>query len=380
MIPKEPRRFDLGIVTKDRVPTQEEVVCTYRLCTLPQEERHLLGIYTGLVKPKLGEPLPSPDEIPKIVADAQAFTLDKLQTIGIESLVEYETVYQALNDGNKEVLTYYITLTQQRLSQAESHLPTHHKHTLHIGRRLQYKPTRWFHHRSIVREILKDVAPHNADQPTLVLLGGPQGVGKSAVRDFYQSQHTGSFALTDPDRIRDKLLDEYDDSNHHHELATREEAFHVSDKIMHAAMKQKRNIIAEGTWRNVDWCTWLIQKAVTKGYKVELGFVYAPLAECFRRGIAERDRPVDLPSLLSTMEGYNTLATLSEFIETGQLSTPIELTVFQSPMNKQTKAQPLLRQSNEKGKTVLDKKGYEAMYHTAQGLASFAKDGKIRRI
>ena len=268
---------------------------------------------------------------------------------------DYAKIYAALQEADIPLLTHFSETSHQTLLNRPRIASTRETHSHRFLKHLGYNEERRNFHQQNADKALERVVSHRGSDipPKLILIGGPPGVGKSSARDSLAEQPAflpddqTEYALTDPDLLRSRLMKdgEYNGSNAH-VGATNEEAFRVSDIIVEKALDNLNSFIAEGSWRNLSWAEWLISTALDKGYDVQLAFVHAPLAECFRRAIAEReDRAVDLKTLLSTAKGYETVAHLIGFVKEHQNTNhagSVSLTIFDTTRDTPEIIDPLV--------------------------------------
>jgi UDP-N-acetylglucosamine kinase len=116
------------------------------------------------------------------------------------------------------------------------------------------------------------------DRPTIVLVGGQPGAGKSvaaaAVRSELAAQ--GGFIHVDADRMRERIR--IGDSKPPSEQ-TQADAGRLVTSLRELAMQGRRNMVEEGTFRNADGAGKFIQSLREQGYRVELVAVATPREE-----------------------------------------------------------------------------------------------------
>ncbi|MRD49349.1 AAA family ATPase [Caenimonas koreensis DSM 17982] len=116
------------------------------------------------------------------------------------------------------------------------------------------------------------------NRPTIVLVGGQPGAGKSvaaaAVRSELAAQ--GGFIHVDADRMRERIR--IGDSRPPSEQ-TQADAGRLVTSLRELAMQGRRNMVEEGTFRNADGAGKFIQSLREQGYRVELVAVATPREE-----------------------------------------------------------------------------------------------------
>lgn len=173
----------------------------------------------------------------------------------------------------------------------------------------QYVVERQKLHERIVIDALKQ--GQTSDHPILMYTAGPPGAGKSSILKSLEESGliaTSTFLLLDPDLIKE-YLPEYDlfrtlDLNRAGEML-RHESKDLQTEIFWKALKLRKNLIIDGTLRNVEENTKVIS-TVRKDfpeYSIEIVFVDAAEATLLER-VASREnitqRSVDREFIVST--------------------------------------------------------------------------------
>lgn len=116
------------------------------------------------------------------------------------------------------------------------------------------------------------------EQPTIVLVGGQPGAGKSAMAAMVRTELAmqGGYVHVDADRMRERIR--VGDSKPTSEQ-TQADAGRLVAALRDQAARGRRNIIEEGTFRNPDGAGKFVQGLQERGYKVELLAVATPREE-----------------------------------------------------------------------------------------------------
>lgn len=106
------------------------------------------------------------------------------------------------------------------------------------------------------------------EHPTIVLVGGQPGAGKSAAATMVRSElaNQGGYMHIDADRMRERIrIDSKPTSEQ-----TQADAGRLVAALREQAIQGRRNIVEEGTFRNANGALKLIEDKQDRGYKVEL--------------------------------------------------------------------------------------------------------------
>lgn len=139
----------------------------------------------------------------------------------------------------------------------------------------------------------------------VIFLGGGSASGKSSISNMLvQTFHDEgeSVALIDPDKIKGMLPEYKQLTKNNPEQAApilHDESSDISEKLYQAALKNKVNIIFDGTMKNADKYERLIQAAKAENYNISLVFADVPLQEAIRRAeirfeIEQRRVPLEI--------------------------------------------------------------------------------------
>lgn len=152
----------------------------------------------------------------------------------------------------------------------------------------EYTRQRLFVHDDILQESLASIQPAK-EQPLVIFLGGGSASGKSSISNMLLQTFKDdgeSVALIDSDKIKTMLPE-------HNQLIKRspeqaasilhDESSDISEKLYQAALKNKVNIIFDGTMKNPEKYEVLIQSAKAENYNVSLVLADVPLQEAIRR-------------------------------------------------------------------------------------------------
>lgn len=180
-----------------------------------------------------------------------------------------------------------------------------------------YTPERQALHEAIIDRVFAEKNP--SESPVLLILGGVQGSGKSWEREAFFKEHPDAI-FADPDEFRHQLLDGFDPTNNTHIQATHAESYYLADRIFERAAKEGYDLVYEGTLRVLDGQDDEIKARDAiemcaksdRNYKIRVTYVHAPLGECFRRSVRNRERGVPLHVLLDATGGFENFMLLTE--------------------------------------------------------------------
>jgi predicted kinase len=220
-----------------------------------------------------------------------------------------------------------------------------------------YTQSRQVLHDQILKEKTEGLT--SSPDPRIVFILGVPGAGKTELRAAFQSENP-NFMLSDLDTYRGRLIQGYDDSNIDHVLATQEEVTDIAYKALQIAFENKFNIVCETTLRGEEWLRYMLDGA--RDYKKEFILVHSRLAECLRRVIAFRDRPVSLDFLLSAFNsGYK------NFFETVFPNLNFDVTVVDNNRDNPLDSALLYRRVD--GQVLnADDSGMQELIHYAIGV------------
>ena len=158
--------------------------------------------------------------------------------------------------------------------------PAYHKHLIHY---------------------FTDHLPRDVEQPRLVLMFGIPGSGKNWVLDKRRKRNHVVINVDDclamlPDYWRGMLeLQERDKRAHDWIQTFREECQVIARQLFKFALSNKMNIVWNGTGKNINKYTKLMDMAKKRGYIIELNGIWVPLEVAKKRINTRRDsygRPV----------------------------------------------------------------------------------------
>jgi predicted kinase len=171
-------------------------------------------------------------------------------------------------------------------------------------KRGDYTSARKAHHKSIRSQLLD--GKEKGSPPTLLIIGGLPGSGKSVTRDQIMASDP-HWAPTDPDAIRPYLYDHYEDTLYPI-LATQDESHDVADKLLSEALSKGISVIVETTLRDQTWIERIIAEAKGHGHKVEIVYIHRAMDECLKNIFNLRKRIVPLRFFISAVDGIGTLS------------------------------------------------------------------------
>lgn len=143
-------------------------------------------------------------------------------------------------------------------------------------------------HNQIVHDLLKDIAPA-PDKPLSIFLGGGSASGKTSISKMlvqsFKDEGEGVI-LIDSDYIKTKLPEYKELIRSSPEQAAailHDESSDISEKLFDFAIQKKVNLIFDGTMKNAEKYSNLIQQVKAKDYSTSIVIADVPLAEAFRR-------------------------------------------------------------------------------------------------
>lgn len=116
------------------------------------------------------------------------------------------------------------------------------------------------------------------EHPTIVLVGGQPGAGKSAAASLVKTELSlqGGYVHVDADRMRERIR--VNDSQPSSEQ-TQADAGRLVTMLRDQAVQGRRNIVEEGTFRGADGAIKFVKGLQDRGYRVELFAVATPREE-----------------------------------------------------------------------------------------------------
>lgn len=217
-------------------------------------------------------------------------------------------------------------------------MSTHHP--LHNGpyyRSREVLDYTWHVHYPVERQLLQDEIIHDVlstgrgctcARPWIVFTAGAMGCGKSyAMRNLYHRRlfPLDRFVLVDPDRLKRQLPEMSGYMREHPHMAatlTHKESGYIAEIVQREAMLRHRNVLVDGSLRNVAWYTGYFQRIRRDfpSYRIAIILVTAPpdrvIARAARRA-AVTGRVVPPEVLQETMEqvpqSFTALAPLANF-------------------------------------------------------------------
>ncbi len=141
----------------------------------------------------------------------------------------------------------------------------------------------------IVPQQLDHIQP--VKKPTLFMLGGQPGAGKSKVRDAIKGSKQGQGSLIiDPDELRTyhpRYLEHVERDPNTAAGEVQKDASDWASELNAAALEKKVNIIYDGTLSNSGPVTAMADAAKKKGHKIEVHVIATPL-EVSQQGVRGR--------------------------------------------------------------------------------------------
>lgn len=146
-----------------------------------------------------------------------------------------------------------------------------------------------------------------AEQPTMVLVGGQPGAGKSAAADNVRDEFKklGGYVHVDADRLRDEIP--LPRGSHPTSEETQNDARRLVQILRTHAIDQRLNIIEEGTYRDANAVQKFVSDRNADGYKVEMMAVATPREESLL-GVYQRyemQHLIDAPNPRFVPEKYH---------------------------------------------------------------------------
>ncbi|RTL12122.1 MAG: hypothetical protein EKK54_05565 [Neisseriaceae bacterium] len=183
----------------------------------------------------------------------------------------------------------------------------------------------------ILRKARQDLDLSNktpSDNPTLVVLGGQPGAGKSSIIDLIDERFSGNVAVLNGDELKPyypgykRLLKEDPDKA---SRIVQEYSNYAIDAIKQELMQRQYNLIIEGTMRNPNIPIGTAKSARSNGYSVEACIVatnyYASRVGCIKRyelDVAVSGVGRSVP-VASHDEAYNNIpSTIAALVESKQ--------------------------------------------------------------
>lgn len=156
-----------------------------------------------------------------------------------------------------------------------------HKDPRYVNPDGTWKPERAALHEKIMSDYLSDRAlkaakPKAGEQPTLIMLGGRGGSGKSAFTNGNLKEFsTEGFLKVDNDEIK-AMLPGY---KGYDAWAFHEEASLIGDAIVEKAREYGLNVVVDATMKTTSSAEKRVKKFQESGYKIEGHYMFLPVAE-----------------------------------------------------------------------------------------------------
>lgn len=182
-----------------------------------------------------------------------------------------DVVSQALG-GDKDTIKAFYASIEEANKADEAGLTTDRIHSVNGDGTGGYTKERRKLHGQIINQVLANADQARSETPTLVVLGGRGGSGKSNF-DMRRNKEFGVYSsaksiVIDPDAIKE-MLPEYEPSK---AFLTHYESAHIADRILSAARKRKLNVTLDITLRNDH--SKLADRFKEVGYRVEAHFMH----------------------------------------------------------------------------------------------------------
>lgn len=155
---------------------------------------------------------------------------------------------------------------------------------------------------------------HKVESPVYVAIAGQAGAGKTAASQMarIELKNVGGSIHLDTDVVRERLPSQ---GRNTLPEETQRDAGRIIDGLRELAIKNKLNIVEEGTFRDTKWVSALIEERKSQGYNVELVAVATPpqqsLAGVYVRHENEHNANLVNPRLVPesfhkiSLEGFN---------------------------------------------------------------------------
>lgn len=226
----------------------------------------------------------------------------KLFDFGL-TVEEYTDLLDAFTQRDISRIATLSKIAQERINDRHiEYLSTKDRHWDHTSG--DYTPERKAHHNYIRSQLLD--GKEKGSPPTLLIIGGLPGSGKSVTRDQIIASDP-HWTPTDPDAIRPYLYDHYEDTLYPI-LATQDESHDVADKLLSEALSEGISVIVETTLRDQIWIERIIEEARGHGYKIEIIYIHRRMDECMKNIFNLRKRIVPLRFFISAVDGIGTLS------------------------------------------------------------------------
>lgn len=182
-----------------------------------------------------------------------------------------DVVSQALG-GDKDTIKAFYDSIEEANKADKAGLTTNRIHSVNGDGTGGYTKERRKLHGQIINQVLANAEQAQSETPTLVVLGGRGGSGKSNF-DQRRNKEFGVYSsaksiVIDPDAIKE-MLPEYEPSK---AFLTHYESAHIADRVLSVARKRKLNVTLDITLRNDH--SHLADRFKEVGYRVEAHFMH----------------------------------------------------------------------------------------------------------
>ncbi|MFT8945963.1 MAG: zeta toxin family protein [Acetobacter aceti] len=143
-----------------------------------------------------------------------------------------------------------------------------------------YSPERARVHEQIKNQMIEEAIEHDQGAaPTLVVLGGRGGSGKSSLKGVVYDE---SYVRVDPDQVK-AMLPGYspEKASEYHE-----ESSDIAYGILDAALEAGLNVVLDVTLRSSAKALQAVESAREHGHRVEAHYMFLPREEAAKRGVA----------------------------------------------------------------------------------------------
>ena len=253
------------------------------------------------------------DEVKEFNIVAREATESHLEQIGMTVELN-KFFFQAIQDGDKRIIDNIVAISEQEISRREALPTTVSKYACfdldEDGCIESYHPERDLEraelHNSIIESFFDEV--ESVEMSEILIVGGLPGAGKSTSVNMMKKE-SNNMVVIDPDIIKPKLMENFDEENSKHVLAAHEESSWLAKRLFAEARQRNVNIVYDGMFSNTEKFRKIMNDALEDDYKTSLIFVHGG-AESWRRNTLLRPRALTPKIYKEGLKGYKTLQEL----------------------------------------------------------------------
>ena len=255
--------------------------------------------------------------------------------------IGYDEVVKRVNEAEKKLEGITETIDKYRISGERCNA--------------RYTPERGKLHVKILEELIFDnlekCIPQEGEAPTLILLGGRGGSGKSKFKNLVYDDH---FVVLDPDVIK-KKLPEYEGWN---ATEVHEESSDIMEQALLICQRNGLNVVVDSSMKTSKSVERRLQMFKDAGYQTEAHYMFLPPQKSAQRAVArfftegEKGRYMPIDIVLSNKTNEQTFDRIKKCVDAWSFYNG----------DVERGETPYLLAYNEKGTSYMEKRRSKFMY------------------